>query len=67
MWRYSYADQGWTEFNLPEAFLVDYNFAYPRQLVVDKSGDANVIMELCGEPAAAALPGFTGSTMGSVA
>ena len=48
IWRYGYADQSWTSTNLPEAFLDDFNFAYPRQLIVDGNGDAWVMMELCG-------------------
>jgi hypothetical protein len=48
VWRYGYADQSWTAYSLPEVFLGNYNFAYPRQLMVDGNGDAWVIMELCG-------------------
>ncbi len=48
IWRYDAASQVWTSSQIPEAFLSDYNFAYPQQLIVDQSGDVWVIMQLCG-------------------
>jgi len=48
LWRYEYAKHSWTDYSLPEALLADFNFAYPRQMIVDQAGDVWVIMEMCG-------------------
>jgi hypothetical protein len=48
IWRYGSADQTWTSYSLPDEMLMDYNFAYPLQLLVDQVGDTWVIMQLCG-------------------
>jgi hypothetical protein len=46
--RYGYADQSWERYILPKESLGDFNFAYPRQLIADQSGDAWVMYQLCG-------------------
>lgn len=48
IWKYGDADQSWISFSLPDEFLMDYSFAYPQQILVDRTGDVWVIMHLCG-------------------
>jgi hypothetical protein len=48
VWRDEPAGQTWTSFYLPEALLLDFNFTFPRQLVVDGAGDVWVMMQMCG-------------------
>lgn len=48
VWRYEPARQKWTPYRLPEASLSGYNFTYPRDILVDRSGDIWVILQYCG-------------------
>jgi streptogramin lyase len=48
IWHYEHASQTWADYRLPEELITDYNFAYPRQIIVDQVGDVWVIMQMCG-------------------
>jgi len=48
VWYYKHTDQSWTKYQMPEALLSGYNFAHPRQLIIDKYGDVYVIEQMCG-------------------
>jgi len=48
LWRYEPARQKWTPYRLPKTLLADYNFTYPRDILVDRSGDIWVILQYCG-------------------
>ena len=48
VWRFEPSTQSWTEYRLPETLLLDYNFAYPQQLIIDQNGDVWAIMQMCG-------------------
>ncbi len=48
IWRFESSTQSWTEYPLPESLLLDYNFAYAQQLIIDQNGDLWAIMQMCG-------------------
>jgi hypothetical protein len=48
IWRFEHSTQSWIEYRLPKALLLDYNFAYPQQLIIDQIGDVWVVMQMCG-------------------
>jgi hypothetical protein len=48
IWRYAPAAESWASYTLPRELLGDYNFTFPHQLIVDRSGDVWVMMEMCG-------------------
>jgi hypothetical protein len=48
VWRYEHTSQSWTEYSLPAAFLSDFNFTHPRQIIVDQVGDVWVGEQMCG-------------------
>jgi streptogramin lyase len=48
IWSYEPARQKWTSYPLPETALLDYNFTYVRDLIVDNSGDIWVYLQYCG-------------------
>ena len=48
VWRYEVASHTWTSYRLPEVLLSGYNFAHPRQIIVDRAGDVWLMMQMCG-------------------
>jgi hypothetical protein len=47
-WKYELASQAWTPYSVPKELYSVFNFTHPRQLIIDRQGDAWMIEQLCG-------------------
>jgi len=48
IWRYQPVDNNWTFYHLLEASLFGFNFNHPIDILINRDGDAWVIVQLCG-------------------
>jgi hypothetical protein len=48
VWRYQPGSGEWSTYPLPEALLFGQNFGQPSDILVDRSGDVYLIMQMCG-------------------